>query len=53
MTLECPYCRSKLFYICRCGKTVCYHGWRIVICSECGQTGELSAVDETKEIQME
>ena len=42
----CPYCGSKKFYICSCGKIVCYHGQRIVTCPECGQIGELAPVNE-------
>ena len=42
----CPYCGSKQFYICGCGKIVCYPGERIVTCPSCGQTGELSTVNE-------
>ena len=42
----CLHCGSKQFYICNCGKIVCYHGQRVVTCPECGQTGELSAVNE-------
>lgn len=42
----CPYCGSKQFYICSCGRIVCYHGQRIVTCPECGRTGELSTVSE-------
>lgn len=42
----CPYCGSKQFYICACGKIVCYHGQRVVTCPECGATGELTEVSE-------
>lgn len=42
----CPYCGSKQFYICSCGKIVCYHGQQIATCPECGASGELSSVNE-------
>lgn len=42
----CPYCGSKQFYICSCGKIVCYHGQRTATCPSCGRTGELTSVNE-------
>lgn len=42
----CPYCGSKQFYICGCGKIVCYHGERVVTCPSCGQRGEITTVSE-------
>lgn len=42
----CPYCGSKQFYICGCGKIVCYHGQKVATCPECGMTGELTSVEE-------
>lgn len=42
----CPYCGSKQFYICSCGKIVCYHGEKVVTCPACGQRGELTEVCE-------
>ncbi len=42
----CPYCGSKQFYICKCGRIVCYHGQKIATCPECGFTGELTTVEE-------
>lgn len=42
----CPYCGSKQFYICSCGRIICYHGQRVATCPECGQTGELTSVEE-------
>lgn len=42
----CPYCGSKQFYICSCGRIVCYHGQKIVTCPDCGQAGELAPVEE-------
>lgn len=42
----CPYCGSKQFYICACGKIVCYHGERVVTCLSCGQSGEITTVSE-------
>lgn len=42
----CPYCGSKEFYICSCGKIVCYHGQRIVTCPSCGQRGRITSVSE-------
>lgn len=42
----CPYCGEKRFYVCQCGKIVCYHGQRKVTCPSCGYTGELVTVDK-------
>ncbi len=42
----CPYCGSKRFYVCTCGKIVCYHGQRFATCPECGTSGELTEVKE-------
>ena len=42
----CPYCGTKDFYICGCGKVVCYHGQQRVTCPECGQVGEITQVSE-------
>ena len=42
----CPYCGSKQFYICGCGKIICYHGERVVTCPSCGQRGEITTVSE-------
>lgn len=42
----CPYCGSKQFYICSCGRIICYHGEKVVTCPACGQRGELTEVSE-------
>lgn len=42
----CPYCGEKRFYICQCGKIVCYHGQSRVTCPNCGQTGTLERVEK-------
>lgn len=42
----CPYCGTKQFYICRCGKIVCYHGEESVTCPACGQSGVITEVRE-------
>lgn len=42
----CPYCGSKQFYLCSCGKIVCYHGQKVATCPECGATGELTCTKE-------
>lgn len=42
----CPYCGSKQFFICSCGKIVCWHGQRVATCPECGFRGELTSVSE-------
>ena len=41
----CPYCGEKRFYICQCGKIVCYHGQERVTCPNCGQSGTLERVE--------
>ncbi len=41
----CPYCGEKQFYICDCGKIVCYHGQQYVTCPNCGHRGKLVAVE--------
>ena len=41
----CPYCGEKRFYICQCGKIVCYHGQSRVTCPNCGQSGILERVE--------
>ncbi len=44
----CPYCGEKNFYLCACGKIVCYHGKKVVNCPECGFHGELTKVKEVE-----
>ena len=41
----CPYCGEKRFYICQCGKIVCYHGLPRVTCPNCGRSGTLERVE--------
>ena len=41
----CPYCGEKRFYICECGKIVCYHGQARVTCPSCGLSGQLKTVE--------
>lgn len=37
----CPYCGTKFFITCSCGKISCYHeGDKIVTCHWCGNSGE-------------
>lgn len=39
----CPYCESKGFFYCGCGKLNCWNGKsRVVTCSWCGNRGRLS-----------
>jgi hypothetical protein len=40
----CPYCGTKYFVVCQCGKLNCYisAGGRFT-CAWCGQTGKLTA----------
>ena len=42
----CPYCGTKDFYICQCGKIVCYHGQSRVTCPDCGLSGTLKKVEK-------
>lgn len=43
--LGCPYCGSKQFYICNCGKIVGYYGQKVATYRECGITGKLTSVE--------
>jgi len=42
----CPHCGSKQFYICRCGKVICWHGQEFVTCPSCGLSTTLEAANE-------
>lgn len=44
----CPYCKTKSFYVCQCGKFNCWDGeQRVVTCGWCGIRGELGASIDT------
>ena len=40
----CPYCGSKKWFRCGCGKITCWNGEREVACAWCNQKGEIQAV---------
>lgn len=44
----CPHCGSRRFWLCACGKVVCWHGQPTVTCPCCGRTGELAATEEVE-----
>ena len=41
----CPYCQTKLVWICSCGTVVCWHGQKIATCPNCKWSGELEYAD--------
>jgi hypothetical protein len=42
----CPYCKSKQLFFCSCGAIMCWHGQRVVTCSKCGASGEISSISQ-------
>ena len=42
----CPYCHSREFIKCGCGKISCWNGEKIIKCIWCGANGEISRVDK-------
>lgn len=44
----CPYCGSREFTKCGCGKISCWNGEKIVRCAWCGAKGEISMVERVE-----
>ena len=37
----CPYCGSKRWFICSCGKITCWNGEHELACAWCGKKGKI------------
>jgi len=44
----CPYCHSREFIKCGCGKISCWNGETMIKCVWCGVNGEISRVDRVE-----
>lgn len=42
----CPYCKSREFIKCGCGKISCWNGEKMIKCIWCGTRGEIARVDK-------
>lgn len=41
----CPYCESKGWITCSCGKMTCYSGEKKATCAWCGSTGRVEGAE--------